>query len=116
MMHEIKPLGDFQMIHMSGNINKNPYSQEILREISEYMDHGYHKFVFNLEQVKFLDSAGISIFIHCLCDVQDSDGALYIIAGESQVRDVLQMVGLTRLIKMYNSTEAFMEDHAIAAT
>jgi anti-anti-sigma factor len=116
MKYEIIPVGDFQMVHLIGNINTNALSQQVVREISDYMRNGYHKFVFNLEQTGYLDSAGISIFIHCLCDIQDHKGSLYIIASESQVRDVLEMVGLSRLIKMYNSTDAFMKDHALVAT
>jgi anti-anti-sigma factor len=111
MKHEIENRGKFKMIHIIGNIDTQQSTKVLDDEISAMVEKGHHHFVFNLERTTYLDSAGISIFIHCLCDVQENNGSIYIIALDSQVSKVLEMVGINRLIKTYNSEEAFVKEH-----
>ena len=61
-------------------------------------------------------SSGIGVFIHCLCDVQENNGSIYIIAMESQVKEVLHMVGIDRLIKIYSSEKEFLKEHKDAVS
>ncbi|MBD3320065.1 MAG: STAS domain-containing protein [Chitinivibrionales bacterium] len=99
---------------MIGNIDTEVSTKQLDDEISGLIEKGSHHFVFNLQRTTYLDSAGISIFIHCLCDVQENKGSIYIIAEESQVRTVLEMVGITRLIKTYNSEDDFLKEKEAA--
>jgi anti-anti-sigma factor len=115
MKYEIEEHRKFKMIHIIGNIDTNESTKLLDEEISVLIDQGNHHFVFNLERTTYLDSAGISIFIHCLCDVQQNKGSVFIIAEDNQVRRVLEMVGINRLIKTYNSSKEFEEDQLVAA-
>jgi anti-anti-sigma factor len=108
MKFEIENCGKFKMIHIIGNIDTTSTTQLLDEEISKCIEIGNHHFVFNLERTTYLDSAGISIFIHCLCDVQENSGSVYIIAEDNQVRRVLEMVGINRLIKTFNSEKDFL--------
>ena len=114
MKYELEDKGRFKMIHIIGNIDVT--TTTILDgAISEMIDNGNHHFVFNLERTTYLDSAGISIFIHCLCDVQQNNGSVYIIAEDNQVRRVLEMVGINRLIKTYSSEKEFLDGQKVVA-
>ncbi len=107
MKHEIKDLGGFKVIHIVGNIDSSESTKILNHEISRLIRKGHHHFVFNLRKATFLDSGGISLFIHCLCDVQEYKGSLFIIAEENQVRRVLEVVGINRLIKTYYTEKEF---------
>ncbi|MFP4416625.1 MAG: STAS domain-containing protein [Chitinispirillaceae bacterium] len=109
MQYELEDKGRFKMIHIIGNITSNVNTRVLDEKISELIQEGTHNFVFNLERTTYLDSSGISIFIHCLCDVQQNNGSIYIIAEDNQVRDVLNLVGIDRLIKVYDSEDDFVE-------
>jgi anti-anti-sigma factor len=100
MQYETETRGKFKMIHIIGNITPEVSTRILDDAISQFVEQGYHHFVFNLERTTYLDSSGIGIFIHCLCDVQENNGSIYIIAEESQVKEVLSMVGIDRLIKV----------------
>jgi anti-anti-sigma factor len=115
MKYEIEDRGKFKMIHIIGNIDTQVNTKVLDDDVSGLIGKGYHHFVFNLERTTYLDSAGISIFIHCLCDVQENNGSIYIIAGESQVRQVLEVVGISRLIKTYGNEAAFLAEHGSSA-
>ncbi len=109
MQYEIEDKGRFKMIHIIGDITPEVSTNILDNAISDLIANGKHDFVFNLERTTYLDSSGISIFIHCLCDVQENGGSIYIIAEDNQVRDVLSMVGIDRLIKVYDSEKDFLE-------
>ena len=110
MQYEIEERGRYKMIHIIGNITPEVSTRVLDDTISELIDNGHHNFIFNLERTTYLDSSGIGIFIHCLCDVQENNGSIYIIAEDNQVKEVLSMVGIDRLIKIYDSEELFFKD------
>lgn len=116
MKYEFEQKGSFIMIHIIGNIDTTSKTQQLDREISALVEKGNHHFIFNLKRTTYLDSAGISIFIHCLCDVQQNNGSVFIIAEDNQVRRVLEMVGINRLIKTYNSEKEFFEAQKVEAS
>jgi anti-anti-sigma factor len=113
MQYEVEDRGRFKMIHIIGNITPEVSTQVLDDTISQFIDQGSHHFVFNLERTTYLDSSGIGIFIHCLCDVQENKGSIYIIAEESQVKEVLRMVGIDRLIKVYTTEKDFLKDQKV---
>lgn len=115
MKYEIEQKGQFKMIHVIGNIDSAAGTKMLDDEISKLVGKGNHHFVFNLERTTYLDSAGISVFIHCLCDVQQSNGSVYIIAEDNQVMRVLEMVGITRLIKTFGCEKEFLESPKFTA-
>lgn len=109
MKYELEQKGSFTMIHIIGNIDSTSKTKELDQEISAMVEKGNHHFIFNLKRTTYLDSAGISIFIHCLCDVQQSNGSVFIIAEDNQVRRVLEMVGINRLIKTFDSEKELFD-------
>jgi anti-sigma B factor antagonist len=115
MQYEVEDKGRFKMIHIIGNITPEVSTSILDETISDLIQEGNHHFVFNLERTTYLDSSGISIFIHCLCDVQENNGSIYIIAEENDVREVLRLVGIDRLIKVYGTEKEFLEDQKVAA-
>ena len=114
MRYEIEDLAHFKVIHIIGNIDTAETTKVLDKEIGCLIDSGSHHFVFNLERTTYLDSAGISIFIHCLCDVQQNNGSVYIIAEDNQVRRVLEMVGINRLITTFDNEKEFKNAQKIA--
>jgi len=113
MKYEMEKKGRFTMIHIIGNIDTETSTKALDEEISRLIKKKSHHFVFNLKRTTYLDSAGISIFIHCLCDVQENNGSIYIIAEDNQVKKVLDLVGITRLIKTYLSEKEFLKDQNV---
>lgn len=110
MKYEIKDLRDFKVIHIIGNIDGSESTKILNNEISGLIRKGHHHFVFNLQKTTFLDSGGIRLFIHCLCDTRDHNGSIFIVAEENQVRRALEMVGINRLIKTYYSEKEFSDE------
>ncbi|MBN1308315.1 MAG: STAS domain-containing protein [Chitinispirillaceae bacterium] len=115
MKYEFEKVGRFTMIHIAGNLDTAESTKRLDDEIAAMSSEGRHHFVFNLDRTTYLDSAGLSIFIHCLCDTQENDGSVFIIAEDMQVRRVLEMVGINRLITTYGSRKDFLDAQEVAA-
>lgn len=107
MTYEFASDGKYIMVTINGNIDTAESTKRLDNEISNLIVKGNHHFIFNLAKTTYLDSAGISIFIHCLCDVQENKGSIFIVAQDLQVRRVLEMVGINRLIKTFESMADF---------
>jgi anti-anti-sigma factor len=110
MKFEFASDGTFIIVTIYGNIDTAESTKQLDDAISAMIGQGHHHYVFNLQHTTYLDSAGISIFIHCLCDVQENKGSIFIIAEDNQVRRVLEMVGINRLIKTYSSMTDFKNE------
>ena len=98
------------MAYITGDMDTASTTARLDSEIGALASDGHLHFVFNLENTAYLDSAGISVFIHCLCNMQERKGTIAIVAQDNQVRRVLEMVGIHRLITIYDS----MQDYCIA--
>ena len=99
--------GKFRMVSIEGDLLINKRYEEINKTVLSLIKEGYHHFVFNLAKLSLIDSSGISVFINCLCDVQENNGSIFLIIPDPNVREVIELVGLNRLIKTYKSEEEF---------
>ena len=109
MKYQFEKKGKYTMVHITGNIDTAESTRHLDNEIAAMVTEGHLHFVFNLEKTTYLDSAGISIFIHCLCYVQEKNGSIFIVAQDNQVKRVLEMVGINRLIATYDSLQDFYD-------
>ena len=115
MRYSSDTISKFTVVSISGNIDTAESTKQLDDEISTLCRKGHHHFLFNLERTTYLDSAGISILIHCLCDVNEHNGSIFIVAEDNQVRRVLEMVGINRLITTYGSLREFRNANELPA-
>jgi len=113
MHYEIDNFGKFKAVRITGNIENETCTKVLSDEISQLAKDGSHHFLFDLKATDYLDSAGISVFIYALCDAHENHGSVFCLAGDTQVRKVLEMVGLDRMMKLYNNIEEFSEAEGV---
>jgi len=111
MKFTVTDKGKFKSIAIEGDLLINKRYDEINKTVLKLIKEGFHHFVFNLEKLSLIDSSGISVFINCLCDVQENNGSIYLIIPDPNVREVIELVGLNRLIKTYNTEKDFDKEH-----
>ncbi|WP_162146737.1 STAS domain-containing protein [Chitinivibrio alkaliphilus] len=115
MKYEVEERGEYLVIHVVGDITKKAYLEILDESISDHIDAGHHRFVFNLEKVEKIDLDGIDLFIGCLTDVTEHGGGVYIVAEDNDVLQVLKDNSLDKLIPIYETDEAFAADHGISS-
>jgi anti-sigma B factor antagonist len=77
------------------------------REVQPILTSDRPQVVFDLSQVKLLDSSGVDMLLQCMAEIMKRDGDLKLAAMSPQSAVVLEMTRADRLFEMYEtSTDA----------
>lgn len=90
----------------------NMVSAPKLREfVADVISHGSNRIVVNLEKTTFMDSSGLGALIGCLKAARQAGGDLRISSVQPQVKMVLQLTSMDKILTAYPSAdEAFSDD------
>ena len=96
--------GDHAMIKIGGEIDlaTNPQLQAVLVDL---VDRGLHQLIIDLDQVSFLDCAGIGMLVDARRRVQEHGGSLKLVRPAPLVRRVLEVTGMTAVFPIDSSPE-----------
>jgi len=94
--------GDHAMIKVGGEIDlaTSPQLQAVLVDL---VDRGFHQLIVDLEQVSFLDCAGIGVLVDARQRVQAHDGSLRLVRPRPLVWRVLALTGMTTVFPIDSS-------------
>lgn len=110
MEFKISDQGKFKVISVTGDIENDDEARNVTDKITQMTSDGSCHYCFNLEKATYLNSSGVSIFIHALTETEPHEGSVCMIVAESQVRNVVELAGLDKLIKVYPSPEEFEKE------
>ena len=94
--------GDHAMINVGGEIDlaTSPQLQAVLVVL---VDRGLHQLIIDLDQVSFLDCAGIGMLVDARRRVQEHGGSLKLVRPAPLVRRVLEVTGMTAVFPIDSS-------------
>ncbi len=100
----------FTEVTADGRLNMT--SAPALREfVTQVLAGGSTRIVVNLEKTAFMDSSGLGALIGCLKAARQAGGDLRIAAVQPQVKMVLQLTSMDKVLTSYSSAEeAFSND------
>jgi anti-sigma B factor antagonist len=68
------------------------------------IDEGHHRLVLDLGGVDFIDSIGLGVIVGVVHRLRPHDGSVAVAAPSEQVRQVLQITQLARVVALYDTT------------
>jgi anti-sigma B factor antagonist len=94
--------GDRATIQVAGEVDlaTSPQLQAIQIDL---VDQGFHQLIVDLEQVSFLDCAGIGMLVDARRRVQAHGGSLKLVRPAPLVRRVLEVTGMTAVFPIDSS-------------
>jgi anti-anti-sigma factor len=98
---------NFHVIDVVGKIDRLKDSIILKSYINTLLEKNTSNVALNLEQVTYLDSGALNVLIYCHNVLKKKGGSLVLIEPNEYVRDVLEVVGLNKLVKIYSSEEEF---------
>jgi anti-sigma B factor antagonist len=99
-----------EVIDVRGEIDM--YTAPRLRELLiDLVSQGSYQLVVNLDEVGFLDSAGLGMLVGGPKRVRARDGSLDLVCTQQRILKILKITGLTEVFGIYQTA-----DQAIAAT
>ena len=92
--------GDLIVIDLKGQLDIYN-SNDLNKLIEAYRQRGFHKFAVNLEDVTYLDSSTISVFIHCFQTLEKSQGKFVIAGLQGVPKEIFEMAKLHDVFELY---------------
>lgn len=94
--------GDRATIHIGGEIDLATCPQ-LQAVVVDLVDRGCHQLIVDLEQVSFLDCAGIRVLVDARCRVQEHGGSVRLVRPRPLVWRVLALTGMTEVFPVDTS-------------
>lgn len=104
-MHiSVEPREDHAILHLRGEFDTY-YVPHLQQEIDGLIKVGVVQVVLNLRLVKFINSTALGAMIKAGKSLQQKGGRLVISRPSAFCRDILEKVGLDRVVNVYDSDE-----------
>lgn len=103
----VRDKGSYKIVDLVGKIDRLRDSLELKSVIVDLLAKKSHRIALNLAQVTYLDSGALNVFIFSSNSTKEAKGDFCLIEPNEYVTDVLEVVGLTKLITVYASETEF---------
>ncbi len=97
----------FHIVDVVGKIDRLKDSIVLKSYINSLIEKKTLNVALNLGQVTYLDSGALNVLIYCQNTLKKNGGSLVLIEPNEYVRDVLEVVGLNKLVKIFTTEEEF---------
>lgn len=105
MQIKAEPREDYTILHLRGEFDTF-YCAHLQQEIDNLMAAGVSRVALNLRLVKFINSTALGAIIKAGKSLQAQGGRLAIARPSSFVRDIMEKVGLDRVVPIFDTDEA----------
>ena len=80
-------------------------SKELYKQLVPLIEKGSCFLIADLSSLEYINSSGISCLMECLVKVKQKGGYLKFVALNDKIREILNLVGLNKVIPMFNTLE-----------
>lgn len=100
----------FHIIDLVGKIDRLKDSIILKSYVNTLLEKKFQHVAMNLAQVTYLDSGALNVMIYCHNTLKKIGGSLVLIEPNEYVRDVLEVVGLNKLVKIFTTEKEFEDE------
>jgi len=97
-------IGDVIIVTLHTDVIDSDNTKEFKADISPVIGENRHV-VFDMEQVKFVDSSGCGAILFCLRQLNSKKGDLKVIGVQKAVRTLFELVRMHRIIDILTTKE-----------
>jgi len=105
MQVTLEPRDNFTILHLRGEFDTF-YCALLQKEVEGLIASGVNRIALNLRLVKFINSTALGAIIKVSKTLANGGGKLVIARPSVFCRDIMEKVGLDRVVPMYDSDEA----------
>jgi anti-anti-sigma factor len=97
----------YHIIDVVGKVDRLKDSMALKSYVGGLVEKGELRVAMNLAAVNYLDSGALNVLIYCQTILEKKGSKLIIIQPNEYVSDVLNVVGIDKLITIYNTEGEF---------
>jgi anti-sigma B factor antagonist len=111
-------VSDVTIVDIAGRVVLGQESATLRSLVSELLDNGHKKLVFNLGDVNYIDSSGLGHLISAYTTVRNRGGELKLLNLTKNVHNIMQMTKLYTIFDVTDNEEAAVRSfrQSLAAT
>jgi len=102
-------LGDAFLVRVSGQVD-DLGSDAVSAAVDEVLDARHKRVLFDLSDVRYLGSSGLGQIMRAYQAVKNRGGYVRIINPQPLIADVFRLTKLEKILKIYPSVEAALQD------
>ncbi|WP_347487520.1 STAS domain-containing protein [Desulfoscipio sp. XC116] len=109
MNYTIKKVNNYLIVSVMGDVDislTDSLREDVDRALTE---HGVNRLIFDLTEVDFVDSAGLGVILGRYKKIAAGGGKVYLAGAKPQVKKVLDLSGLPRLMEIYPSLRMLLD-------
>lgn len=99
-----EPHGDMVVVAVAGELDMATAPQ-LQDQITDLLDKGRSRLIFDLAEVSFCDSTGLSVFVRAKNSCDDAGGLVRLAAPQRGVLRILEVSGLVEVLQTYPSVD-----------
>ena len=103
--------GDFEVVELFGKIDRLKDSIVLKSYFNTLLEKKKFNIALNLSKVTYLDSGALNVLRYAHNSLKKNSGILFLMEPNEYVNDVLEVVGLDKLVKIYSTKEEFENDY-----
>jgi stage II sporulation protein AA (anti-sigma F factor antagonist) len=110
MFLEIVNKKTFYVIKIMGKFDEREDSEEITHAVMSLVEQGHKNIALNFKEISYVYSGVIKVIITLHKRLQKIGGYLCILETQKQLFDVMDVLGLTKVLMIYRSEKDFLMD------
>ena len=100
---EVRKVGQVNVLDLRGNFIRGDGDVKLRARFQELLDAGERRFLLNLRDVPFLDSAAVGETVACVRKTRELEGQIkLLVVGQSKVDDMLRLSALDRILDLHD--------------
>jgi anti-sigma B factor antagonist len=96
--------GEMHVVSVAGELDMATAPQ-LQDQITDLLDRGRNRLVFDLTEVSFCDSTGLSVFVRAKNSCDEAGGSVRLAAPQRGVLRILEVSGLVEVLQTYPTVE-----------
>ncbi|MCK6601037.1 MAG: STAS domain-containing protein [Bacteroidetes bacterium] len=102
-------VGHVTVLELNGKLMGGSETKEIRDEVEKLIKEGKTQFVFDLGNIKWMNSSGLGAIVSCHNLVKEAGGALKLARVEQKIESLLVVTHLIKVFECHKSVEAAVD-------
>lgn len=104
MEFKTEETGDVTLLTLPGEVLDAGNCEEFKKDVEPFI-RANKKMVFDLSEMRFVDSSGCGALLSCLRKARDRDGELKMCHVQKPVKELFKLIRMDRVFDFYDSRE-----------
>ena len=102
---QVREAGPVTVLDLTGKLTPDQGDVRLLETIDQLLQAGTSSILINLDQVPYMDSAGIGALVSCYKHVSERGATLKLLNPRKRIFDLLQLVKLDKIFECFHEEQ-----------